>query len=229
VPIATKETQISGESRLIRWNCRDIGKLVRKRYAKPLSGTLGWNCMRRNTILVTLYAIAVATGCKSVERFDTGQDSVYCLELISGTSESGMVPDGGVPTDSAVNPLRLALTIDAQHLSTRPGVLWSNDADFGLCSPQPLFDKAPIRTIQPALSDVVSSVQLTSDHVQDVFAWVDSTCQNTMVSILSLIDGGSVEVRLFKPKSAMDDNGPAQQRSGFGVFARSQRLPTCGF
>jgi hypothetical protein len=50
-----------------------------------------------------------------------------------------------------------------------------------------------------------------------------------MVSILSLIDGGSVEVRLFKPKSAMDDNGPAQQRSGFGVFARSQRLPSCEF
>jgi len=156
--------------------------------------------MRRNTILLTLYAIAVATGCKSVERFDTGQDSVYCLELISGTTESGLVPDGGVPTNSAVNPLRLALTIDAQHLSTRPGVLWSNDAEFGLCSPQPLFDKAPIRTIQPALSDVVSSVQLTADHVQDVFAWVDSTCQNTMVGILSLIEwlsrGSAVQAKI---------------------------------
>lgn len=186
--------------------------------------------MRRIPILLTLHVIAVATGCKSVERFDTGQDNVYCLALIGETRVSGLLPDdGGVPNDSSLNSLRLALTIDAQHLSTSPGILWSNDADFGLCSPQPLFDKAPIRTIQPALSDVVSSVQLTSDHIQDVFAWVDSTCQNTMLSILSLIDGGSVEVRLFKPKSEMDENGSAQQRSGFGVFARSQRLRSCEF
>jgi len=175
--------------------------------------------------------VAVAAGCKSVERFDTGKDSVYCLEMVGQTFvDSALVPDdAGVSTSDALKPLRLALTIDSQRLSNRPGVLWSNDAEFGLCSPLPLFDKAPIRTIQPALGDVVSSVQLTSDHVQDVFAWVDSTCQGTMVSIVSLIDGGSVEVRLFKPKSESDDNGTAQSRPGFGVFARSQRLPTCEF
>ena len=216
---------------MIHLFCLDIEERVQKRYADPLAETVDWNFMRRITIVMALHAIAATTGCKSVERFDTGRDSVYCLDLIGETfAESGLVPDdGGVPTSSAGNQLRLALTIDSQYLSTRPGVLWSNDAEFGLCRPLPLFDKVPLRTIQPALNDVVSSVQLTSDHIQDVFTWVDSTCQNTMVGILSLIDGGSVEMRLFKPKSAADENGTAQQRSGFGVFARSQRLPSCEF
>jgi hypothetical protein len=190
--------------------------------------------MRRTTtkLIVSLLAATAGAGaCKGVERFDTGPDSAYCLELVGGAfAESGLMPpDAGASSESEIPQLRLGLTIDSQRLSSRPGVLWSNDAGFGLCQPLPLFDKVPIRTIQPALHDAVSSVQLTPDHIQDVFAWVDSTCQGTMVSIVSLIDGGSVEVRLFKPRPASDEGGPSQTRPGFAVFSRSQRLPSCEF
>jgi hypothetical protein len=194
----------------------------------------GSSFMRRiaaRSVLCIAGSLAIATGCKSVQRFDTGSSDAYCLELIEdGITNSEMLPDdAGVLSDAGVNNLRLAVTIDSQHLSTRPGYLWSNDAAFGLCSPKRLFDKVPIRTIQPALNDVVSSVQLTPDHIQDIFTVVDSTCQGTMVSILSLIDGGSVEVRLFKPKPEKGENGTASDKTGFGLFARSQRRENCEF
>ena len=163
--------------------------------------------------------LLLGSGCKSVQSFDTGDTSAYCLELVgSDLAESAMLPD----TDAGADTLKLGLTIDSQNLSISPGRLWSNDAAFGLCSPRPLFDRYPIRTVKPALKDVVSSVQLTPDHIQDIFAWVDSTCQGTMLSIVSLIDGGSVEVRLFKPNPDAGESGTARQRSGFGVFARSR-------
>jgi len=188
--------------------------------------------MTHQSILPAAIVLAVGMGgCKTVEHFDTGPDSAYCLELIDGvSSDSGLVSeDAGMPSTAEMAHLRLGLTIDSKTLSSRPGHLWSNDAEFGLCQPLPLFDKTPMRTIEPALRDIVSSVHLTSDHIQDIFTWVDSTCQGTMVGILSLIDGGSVEVRLFKPRSVANESGPSKDRPGFGVFARSQRLPSCDF
>lgn len=187
--------------------------------------------LEARTVLCIAAWLATATGCKNVQRFDTGTNSAYCLELVEdGVTNSEMLPDGmDTFSDAGANKLQLGVTIDSQHLSTRPGILWSNDAVFGLCNPQPLFDKVPIRTIQPALIDVVSSVQLTPDHIQDIFTLVDSTCQGTMVSILSLIDGGSIEVRLFKPMPEKGESGTAQDRPGFGLFARSRRRDTCDF
>ncbi len=190
--------------------------------------------MRRiaaKTVFCIAGSLAIATGCKNVQRFDTGSSAAYCLELVEdGSTNSEMLPDdaGGL-LDAGANQLQLGVTIDSQHLSTRPGVLWSNDAGFGLCSPSPLFDRVPIRTIQPALIDVISTVQLTPDHIQDIFTLVDSTCQGTMVSILSLIDGGSVEVRLIKPMPEKGENGTAQDKPGFGLFARSRRRENCDF
>jgi hypothetical protein len=183
------------------------------------------------TVLSIVAGLGVSTGCKSVESFDTGNNSVYCLDLIGEAfAESGLIPeDAGTVASSDGGQLRLAVTIDAQHLSSRPGLLWSNDADFGICRPQPLLNGAPMRAVQGALHDVVSTVQLTPDHIQDVFFWVDSTCESTFVGILSLIDGGSVELRLFKPKPATGESGTAEQRPGFAVFARSRRQSTCSF
>lgn len=140
-----------------------------------------------------------------------------------------MLPDDAGTAAVPADHLRLALTVDTQNVATSIGTLWSNDAEFGICGPRPLFDHVAVRTIRPALNDAVSSVQLTPDHIQDVFGWVDSTCQGTMMSIVSLIDGGTVEVRLFKPKPQSDESGPAAERPGFGVFARSQRAASCGF
>jgi hypothetical protein len=171
-------------------------------------------------------------GCKSVDRFDTGPNGAFCGELIGGVASEGLIPDG------SSDKLQLGLTLDSKHLGDYPGTLWSDDVandaganrqGDGLCPGQPLFNKASVRTIQKALYDVIASVQITPDHDQDIFTWVDSTCQGTFVSILSLMNDGRVEVRLFKPKPATDAGAPASERSGFGVFSLTRHDTGCGF
>jgi hypothetical protein len=152
--------------------------------------------------ILIVAASLISPGCKSVDRFDTGSSGAFCGELVGGFASDGLVPDG------SIGKLQLALTLDTQHLGDYPGLLSSDDAakdaggsgrEDGLCAGQPLFNKASVRTIQKALYDVIASVQITPDHYQDIFTWVDSTCQGTFVSILSLMNDGKVEVRLFKP------------------------------
>jgi hypothetical protein len=162
-------------------------------------------------------------GCKSVDRFDTGDKGAFCGELVGEFASEGLVPDGSTAR------LHLALTLDTKHLGDYPGLLTSDDATDGLCVGQSLFDKASVRTIQKALYDVIGSIQITPDHSQDIFTWVDSTCQGTFVSILSLMNDGKVEVRLFKPKPATDAGAPASERAGFGVFSLTRRESGCGF
>ncbi len=171
-------------------------------------------------------------GCKSVDRFDTGANGAYCGELVGGFASDGLVPDG------SPGRLQLSLTLDTQHLGDYPGLLSSDDVavdaggsgrEDGLCAGQPLFNKARIRTIQKALYDTIASVQITPDHYQDIFTWVDSTCQGTFVSIVSLMNDGRVEVRLFKPKPATDAGAPASERAGFGVFSLTRHDTGCGF
>jgi hypothetical protein len=162
-------------------------------------------------------------GCKSVDRFDTGPNGAFCGELVSEFAADGLVPD------HSTAKLRLALTLDTKSLGDYPGVLSSDDVTDGLCVGQPLFNKAQVRTITAALYDVIASVQITQDHYQDIFTWVDSTCQGTFVSILSLMNDGKVEVRLFKPKAATDAGAAASERAGFGVFSLTRRESGCGF
>ncbi len=170
-------------------------------------------------------------GCKSVDRFDTGSNGAFCGELIGGIATEGLVPDGSTK-------LQLALTLDTHHLGDYPGLLSSDDVasdagasgrEDGLCPGQPLFNKASVRTIRTALYDVIASVQITPDHYQDLFTWVDSTCQGTFVSIVSLMNDGKVEMRLFKPKAATDAGAAPSESAGFGVFSLTRHDTGCGF
>lgn len=177
-------------------------------------------------------ASIVSPGCKSVDRFDTGSSGAFCGELIGGPASDGLVPNG------STEKLQLALTLDTKHLGDYPGLLSSDDVandagtdrrEAGLCPGQPLFNRARVRTIQQALYDVIASVQITPDHYQDIFTWVDSTCEGTFVSIVSLMNDGNVEVRLFKPRPATDAGAPAGDSAGFGVFSLTRHDTGCGF
>lgn len=161
--------------------------------------------------------------CKSVDRFDTGPNGAFCGEMISGGTSDGLIPDG-----SAID-LKLALTLSSQQLKDYPGRLTSNDVTGGLCEGTRLFDDAKIRTVQKALLDSIATVQITPDHEQDLFTWVDSSCQGTFLAILSLMYDGTTEIRLFKPMHEADAGAPASQRDGFGVFSLTRSDTGCGF
>lgn len=182
-----------------------------------------------------LLAALPSLGCRNLDRFDTQGKGAYCGDLVSGPSFHD-----GIVADDTPELLRLRLTLDTSQLSTysdnkatRPGFLTSNDRDSesGLCAPrgQALFENAPLRSIPQADHDAISALSFGEGHDLDFFAWVDSTCQGTMLGVVSLLRKGDVELRLFKPAPIPDANADAAHRPGFAMFYLYKNEEGCGF
>jgi hypothetical protein len=168
-------------------------------------------------------ALALAcAGCRDLSRFDSKPGAAYCGAII-GTPEfqDGLLPAG--PPN-----LTLKLTLDTAKLNSEPGILSSNDEANGLCSStgDPLFQDAPLRAIPQIDHDVLATMSFGEGHDQDFFAWVDSRCQGTILSLVSLMRNDQVEVRLFKP-GPIHATGP--ERSGFALFPLTAQPHGCGF
>lgn len=185
------------------------------------------------TPLALVLLLAASSSCRNLDRFDTEGKGAYCGDLVSGPS----FHDGFVP-DEAPALLRLGMTLDTSQLSTysdnkatRPGFLTSNDRATGLCSEQgqALFENAPLRSIPQADHDAISSMSFGEGHDMDFFAWVDSTCQGTMLAVVSLLRKGDVELRLFKPAPIPSADADAAQRPGFALFYLHKNEEGCGF
>lgn len=169
--------------------------------------------------------------CRSLERFDTTGDPAFCGDLVSGPSfHDGFVVDGKPWT------LSLALDLDSSKLSSFAdnrsailGSLTSNDSESGLCPEQPLFKSAPLRAIPQVYHDTLSTLSFGEGHDEDFFAFIDSTCQGTMVALVSLLRNGHVEVRLFKPARLPDEMAPSDQRPGYALFYLTRNDSGCEF
>jgi hypothetical protein len=181
--------------------------------------------------LSLLGVVAFTASCRSLDRFDTSGDAAFCGDLVSGPQ----FHDGFIVAGEPWN-LRLKLDLDASKLSSFSenknaimGWLTSNDAGNGLCLEQPLFQSAPIRAIPQLYHDTLSTLSFGEGHDEDFFAYVDSTCQGTMVSLVSLLRNGSVEVRLFKPARLPDEEAKPDRRPGYAVFHLTRHDEGCEF
>lgn len=171
-------------------------------------------------------AVLALGGCRSIDRFDTEGQQAYCGSLVGAP----LFHEGFVPANQPPG-LALRLTLDTDALLTRPGTLTSNDAAQGLCSGagQPLFADASLRAIPEILHDSLSQADLGEGHEHDFFAWADSTCQGTMLAIVSLLKNGAVEVRLLKPAAEPPPNAGPDQQPGFALFYLERSERGCAF
>jgi hypothetical protein len=175
----------------------------------------------------------VVVGCKNLDRFDTHTGEAYCGSLV-GQRELAMGFDEPGWKGSAEHHT-LALTLKTGDLFKAggvPAVLDSNDAEFGPCgNGTPLFKQSPVRTIDKALGDRLSSIHLDEDHVEDVITFVDSNCSGSMVGVLSLVEGGTVELRLLRPAPlpVADAVSTNETTARFGLFVLTKRSNDCGF
>ena len=184
--------------------------------------------------LGVLGALLVAS-CHNLDSFNSKPGDAYCGAIIGAAApasdpnkpafQAGFVPEGQPPT------LELALTLDTSKLTSEPGILRSNDALNGLCSAnsEPLFQDAPLRAIPELDHDALSTLSFGEGHVHDFFAWVDSTCQGTMVAVVSLMKNNQVEIRLFKPARLPPPNAAPGEKPGFAVFQLEAKKGGCGF
>jgi hypothetical protein len=162
-----------------------------------------------------IFALAgFALGCRDLERFDTDGAAAYCGELTGSPFADALTAD-------SAPPIRARLELDTSRLESTPGVVTTSDAVDGLCAPEPLLNAALLRAIPELTHDPLSMLEFGSGRDHNFFAWVDSTCQGTMVAVVSLMQNEKVELRLLKPApmSADGANAPPGEKSGFGMFS----------
>ena len=168
--------------------------------------------------------LSLLGGCDKLDRFNTPGDAAYCGELVAPTfAQDGLLPD------DMDDKVEARLELDLDNAARHPGKLWTSDARWGLCTPQPLFDAAPLRSIEQVDNDPIATLDFGEGREHSFFAWVDSTCQATMLSVVSLMRNGGVELRLFKPAPEGEGRVPAAERAGFGVFLLKRRDGGCDF
>ena len=171
----------------------------------------------RSAAALALASAACLLGCRDLEGFESKPGEAYCGVIIGQPA----FQDGFVKLNQPPD-LELGLTLHIERLTSRPGELSSNDAQNGMCAapgaPQRLFDNAPLRAIPEVDNDVLSSLTFGEGHVHDFFAWVDSSCQGTMLAVVSLMKNNQVELRLFKPARVPQPNAAPFDTPGFAVF-----------
>src|SRR5690606_29812258 len=96
----------------------------------------------------------------------------------------------------------------------------TDDAVRGLCSSdgRAFFEAAPLRTVVEALHDPISTASIGQGRERNVLAYVESSSRHRLLAILPLMEGGSVEVRLFKPGPEPTEETSQRDRPGFGLF-----------
>jgi hypothetical protein len=179
-------------------------------------------------LLVLCLLAALSASCRDLDRFDTKGDPAFCGEMVLGPLfNDGFLREGR-------DPPSLMLELDTSQLAylggdkpSRPGTLSSNDKD-GICVDQPLFMGAQMRTIPQVYHDTLSTLSFGEGHDDDFFAWVDSSCQGTMLALVSLLRNGHVEVRMFKPAAFSDDPLITNDKKpGYAVFYLDRNEQGC--
>lgn len=163
-------------------------------------------------------ALLFSTGCRDLDRFDTGDDEAYCGAIVSAQFvREGFPPD-----------LRLRLELDTDNLTSLPGTLTTDDADTGPCAPSPRLNAAPMRATEAILHDPLSTFDFGTSRDHNFFAWVDSSCEGPLMAVVSLMKNDDVEVRLMRPPAPPTTSAP-EPAAGFALFQLKRHKGDCGF
>lgn len=177
---------------------------------------------RLGSLLSAALLGSLVCSCQTLSRFDTKNGAAYCGSIVSAPFVRTLESEGGFQGN-----LRLRLELDTDHLSTTPGKLTTDDAADGPCAPQATFDGAGLRVTQEFVHDALSTMTFEDGQIQNVVAWVDSTCRGPMLAVVSLLKSNRVDVRLLKPSAAVPA-GTAKQ-DAFSLFSLDRHDSGCGY
>ena len=163
--------------------------------------------------------VLLASGCHTLDRFDTKDGEAYCGNIVS----AAFVQEGFTAG------LRLRLTMDTDKLDSVPGTLTTDDAETGPCKPEPRLHAAPMRVTEAMLHDPLSTFDFGTGRDENFMAWVDSSCEGPMLAVVSLMRNDDVEVRLMKPGKLPDATATEPGPAGFALFQMTRQKNDCGF
>lgn len=161
------------------------------------------------------------SSCRDLDRFDTAGAAEYCGSIVGAQFVRTPLSEGGFQ-----RRMRLAVRVDVDHLTDRPGSFRSDDASDGPCTPSPTFDDAPLQTVRELASDPLSTLTFGETQERNLVTWVESTCRGPMLSVVSLLKDGKVDVRLLRPPP---DDGDEAHRAAFSLFKLTRHDEGCDF
>ncbi len=188
----------------------------RRRAARARDGArvLAVILVKRATVaLVLLVLLAATAGCHDLDRFSTSGSDSYCGDIVAAS----FVRDPSYPPS-----MRMMVDLDIDNLATVPGHITTDDT---LCNGGPLFDHAKLRAMKEVLNDPLSLMTFSDGQDHNILAWVDTSCQGTVLAVVSLLKNDNVEVRVLRPTPEADAG--ASGSSGFALFQLSRHTGQC--
>jgi len=91
------------------------------------------------------------------------------------------------------------------------------------------LENARLRAIEAIQNDALSLIEFGDGREFNFLAWVDSTCQGTLLAVVSLMKTDDVEVRLLKPRPEPALDAGTADKPGFIVFRLQRRDDGCAF
>jgi hypothetical protein len=189
--------------------------------------------MSRSRALLPIVLACPLFSCQSLARFDTKNGAAYCGSMVGAQFISTPKPPVPSPESDVgfQRLLRLRLEIDTDHLTTVPGKITTDDgtgpggAADSPCVPQATFENASLRVTPEIVHDTLSTMTFEDGQIQNIMAWVDSTCRGPMLAVVSLMKNDHVDVRLLKPAI-----GPPNttKRDSFALFSLDRQDNGCG-
>lgn len=164
-----------------------------------------------------LGSIVALLGCADVSKWNTAPGESYC-----GSVTNASFVLAGIDPNT-----KLRLELDAEHLQTSPGRLWSAPFKSG-----ERFDGRELRVISQLLHDPLSQLTFGEGRVKstilvgDLLSADGKTTSDVMV-FLSLMQSGEVEVRVVRGASISGSEpitGPSQL---FGVWVMERQSGDC--
>jgi hypothetical protein len=155
---------------------------------------------------------ALALGCSDVTRFSNNGDHYQGNVVAGDFVRAGF--------DSFAS---LCVVIDASHLQdSSPGTITSSDGRF---------QDTPLRSIPQIWHDPLSTLAFGEGRVQNLVyiatPVVDADALGDIVAVVSLLQTGGIEVRLFRGAPGVDA-GPGGTNL-FGVFSLTRQPGQCSF
>ena len=149
--------------------------------------------------------LPLATGCQDLSDYSTTADKQYV----------GCVVPADFVLAGVSATTELCMTLDANHLQDAPGALTSSDGRF---------QSTPLRPIPQIWNDPLSSFTFGEGRTKNllyVATPVGDAGGGDITVVLSLMSGGSVEVRFLRgaPSVSATDAGPRPSSSPSTVFA----------
>ena len=160
------------------------------------------------TMFVTGALLALAGACRDVSDFDTRGDH------FEGAVASGSFVRSGLPAGT-----QMCLTLDTTRLQDGPGVITTSDGRFRA---------TPLRPIPQVWHDPLSTLSFGDGRRQNLLyalaEVVDGGAGTDIVTVVSLMQSGAVEVRLLRG-APREGQGPGDAL--FGVFTLERRTGGC--